>query len=468
MFSIKSKIIFAYTSLFGILLIIFAVIIYQSTKQNSIERLDANLLSYSNIIQSEMEEELNENFKLNSDEIKSISSQGMYDVRIQLFDKAKGKLISDSLLSKDNSIKNFLNLKTNKFITLEFDGKKYRSLISPAEEDMNTNFVLQTAASLKNVDTDLNRLLLIFFIVIPFALLITGLTAYYISKRAFIPITFMVETANKISINSLDKRLKTPNKKDEIFLLGQTLNNMIERIDDAVKSQKQFIADASHEIKTPLTIIQTELELALKKLNDLSIKENIDIALSEVERLNGLVKSLLTLVKLESLNDVLNIQNIRLDELLIDCFRSMKKTADENSVQFTISITDPVEIMGDEEKLKSIFINLIDNGIKYSGKCGIVSIDLKKGNKNAVQISISDNGPGMRENEIENMFKRFYRSSEVRSDIIGSGLGLSIAKKLVELHNGTIAVRSSLGNGSQFIVTLPLTFSSYLRIKSTS
>ncbi len=454
MFSIKSKIIFAYTTLFGILLIVFAVIIYQSIKQNSIRRLDANLISYSNILQTEMEEEINEKFKIDGGEIKSLPSEGLYDVRIQLFDKGKGKIISDSLLAdKQISLKNFTG---RKFETLEINGAKYRSFITQAEEDMDSNLVLQTAASLKNVEADLNELLLIFSLVIPFALVITGLTAFIISKRAFMPVTQMAETANQVSINRLDKRLKLPDKEDEIFILGKTLNEMIERIDEAVKSQKQFIADASHEIKTPLTIIQTELELAEKENKELPAKENIEIALYEIERLNRIVSSLFTLVKLDSPGEKLNISQIRLDELLIDCYRVMKRTADENGINLQISISDPIEIFGDEDKLKSVFVNLIDNGIKYSGKNSSVIISVKNYDEKNASVSIADNGKGLNEEELANIFKRFYRSNEIRSESEGNGLGLSIVKRIVELHNGKILSKSKAGKGSEFIVIIPI------------
>ncbi|MEJ2617627.1 MAG: ATP-binding protein [Ignavibacteriaceae bacterium] len=117
-------------------------------------------------------------------------------------------------------------------------------------------------------------------------------------------------------------------------------------------------------------------------------------------------------------------------------------------------MSDPLEINGDEEKLKSVFINLIDNAIKYSGKNGYVSIDLTKHQDGRAKISITDNGPGMKEEEINRIFKRFYRSDEIRSDISGSGLGLSIAKKIIELHKGEIKVQSSPGKGSTFSVFL--------------
>ncbi|MEJ2617626.1 MAG: histidine kinase dimerization/phospho-acceptor domain-containing protein [Ignavibacteriaceae bacterium] len=306
MFSIKFKIILAYTILFGIILFIFAVIIYQSTKQNDISNLDANLNSYSNILQTEIEEELNEDNKLDINELKSIPIEGMHKVSFKIFHKHQGKIYSDSILLKDNSFDNEINsIKNNVYKTIKLNGKNFRSLLSSIEADNDSQLVLQTSASLEYVESDLNRLLIIFWIVIPLSLLTTGLTAFFISKKAFKPVTQMAETADKISIDNLDKRLKLPEARDEIFLLGQTLNRMIERIDNSVKAQKQFIADASHEIKTPLTIIQTELELAEKAAGNLSLKENTRIALSEIERLNSLVKSLLTIVKLESLQNTL-------------------------------------------------------------------------------------------------------------------------------------------------------------------
>ncbi len=346
-------------------------------------------------------------------------------------------------------------LKKDLYKTISIKGKPFRSLLIKVDSDNNSAIILQTAASLENINDDLNRLLLIFYTVIPLVLIITGLTAFFISKKAFSPVARMAETANKISIDNLDKRLLLPNSKDEIHALAKTLNQMIERIDNSVKSQKQFIADASHEIKTPLTIIQTELELAEKKLNDLSLKENIQIALSEVERLNQLVQSLLTIVKLESFSDNLNFQSVRLDELLVDCVHTMTKTAEEKNIRIAISLTDPVEINGDEEKLKSVFINLIDNAVKYSPQNGNVSVEMKK-NKYEVIVSVINDGQGIDKEELNKIFERFFRSNETRSQIEGSGLGLAIAKKIVELHKGVIKVESKPGEKTVFYVTLPL------------
>ncbi len=456
MFSIKLKIIFSYTLLFGILITIFAFIIYQTIKQNNLSRLDANLNSYSNIMQTEIEEELNENNKIIESEIKTIPAQGLYGVRIQIFDKQKGVVLADSILSKENSISEYsYTTKANTFKILNINGQRFRALFSPIEADEDTNFIIQTAASLRNIDEDLDRLLLIFWFVIPFTLIITGLTAYFISKKAFKPVTQMAEMANQISIDNLDRRLELPGSNDEIYLLGEKLNLMIERIDNSVKAQKQFIADASHEIKTPLTIIQTELELTEKKLNDFSSKQNIKTALSEVERLNALVQSLLTIVKLESFNNSINFKMFRLDELLVNCIQLMRKTADEKNIQLAITLAEPVNINADEEKLKSIFINLLDNAIKYSPQAGSVAIDLQADNFQAI-ISIADNGIGISKEEIDKIFKRFYRSAEIRSEINGSGLGLSIAQKLTEMHNGKLTVQSEVGKGSKFLLSLPL------------
>ena len=240
----------------------------------------------------------------------------------------------------------------------------------------------------------------------------------------------------------------------EIRLLGETLNEMMERINKAFESQRQFTANASHEIKTPLTVIQSELEIAERKSDNEEVNKGIRAVLSEIESLTALTNSLLTLARLDSMQLKLNKEIIRIDELLVESVQFMKQPAAAKKINLNLSISESCEINADKEKMKSVFINLLDNAIKYSPAGSTVKIGLhKKGNY--VTAFVSDEGPGMPQNTINQIFNRFYRSDETRGKISGSGLGLSIVHEFVEMHGGRIEVFSEPGKGARFEVILP-------------
>ena len=468
MFSIKAKIIFSYTIVFGVLLIIFSYVIYIEIERTSIEKLDFDIKKYSLAVRDEISEVAGEQKgehirdfssiwnNLKSFDFKNISADGLHDVRLQLFTIKGKKIITDSLLKLNNNagIPKDASL-FSKFQTIHISDKSYRIYWSFVDVEDNTPYVLETSASLDFIYSDLHDLQILFLIIIPFVLIITGFTAYVISKAAFKPVIQMAETAKLISAISLDKRLELPKANDEVRLLGETLNEMINRIDNAFKNQKQFIANASHEIKTPLTIIQSELELAERKSKVDEMRDSINIALSEVGGLTKLTNSLLTLARLDSSRVNWELSNIRLDELLTDCVQSINQTALMKNIRINLSINDAIEIKADKEKLKSVFFNLIDNAMKYSNTGAEVSVTLNKIENEKAVVTVEDKGEGISPEELPHIFKRFYRSNEIRAEINGSGLGLTIAKEIIEMHHGTITVESMLGKGTIFKVIFP-------------
>ena len=455
MFSIKTKIILAYTVVFGIMLTAFAAIIYHSNKEAAFLRLNTNLKGYAISLRTEIEDELHDNSTLNLDKLTSIKSKGLIGERFQLFDRDGKIIVKDSILSRGSTpgLSKILNGKFE-YEKKRINHHKYHIFWNKFESENDSVYILETAASVKDVFDDLNRLFYLFLIIIPAGLIITGFAAYFISKAAFKPITQMANTAKNISGENLDKRLELPKAKDEVRSLGETLNEMIERIDNAFKSQKRFVANASHEIKTPLTVIQTELEILEKKMNDPDTQESIKNALSEIENLTKLTNSLLTIVKLDASQSKLNLSNFRIDELLADCIQTLNKAAMNRDIQINLFIDDPVEINADKEKLRSVFLNLIDNAIKYSLFNSEIKIRINKSDDN-ISISIENSGHGIPQSDIPYIFNRFYRSNEIRAEINGSGLGLAIAKEIVELHRGKISVESKVNDKTNFTVILP-------------
>ena len=456
MFSIKTKIILAYTFVFGIMLTAFAAIIYHSTKEAEFLKLNTNLKSYAISLRTEIEDEFDDNSSLDFKKLNSIKSKGLVGERFQLFDKEGKVIVRDSLLSKSSApeLNKILNGKFE-YEREKIDHHKYHIFWNKFETENDSVYILETAASVKDVFDDLNRLFYLFVFIIPTGLIITGFAAYFISRAAFKPITQMAGTAKNISGKNLDKRLELPKAKDEVRVLGETLNEMIERIDNAFKSQKRFIANASHEIKTPLTVIQTELEILEKKLHDGDSQESVKNALSEIENLTKLTNSLLTIVKLDASQSRLNLSKIRIDELLADCVQTMNKAAMNKDIRINLSIEDAFEIEADNEKLKSVFLNLIDNAIKYSFPNSTILVRLEEILNDQTKIIIENSGPGILPQDIPYIFNRFYRSNDTRAEINGSGLGLAIAKEIIELHLGKITVESKTGEKTIFSVFLP-------------
>ena len=457
MLSIKLKIVLSYTIIFGVLLLLFALIIYHSTEKADVAKLDTKLKSYSILLQSEIEEQSREDNGFNFKDFKSVSSDGLKMTRFQFFDKNGKMVIGDTIITKpDTKLTNSILNGSDKFERIRINGHRSRIYYSPVEIEEKTDHILVVSSSLGEVHEDLERLLLLFLIIIPSGLILAGFSAYWIAKKAFKPVNNMISTANEISAYSLDKRLDVPKTNDEVKALSITLNSMIDRLDRTFKSHRQFIADASHEIRTPLTVIQTELELALKKTKELDSKNSIKISLSEIENLGKLTNSLLTLAKIDAQKNKLEISNVRLDELILDCVQLLKPLADQNNIKIKISIDDVVEFSGDREKIKSVIINLLDNALKYSGKGKEISISLIKEYPDYVIIKITDNGPGITKNDLPHIFERFYRSTETRSSVEGNGLGLAIVKEFVEMHGGEIKLSSTPGKETVFAVKLPV------------
>lgn len=456
MLSIKLKIVLAYTVIFGIILSLFAYIIYKSTEKAELARLDTNLKTYSILLQSEFEEQSQQKKEFNYSELKAIPADGLKRRHFQLFDEKGKAIIGDTILTGQNSlVVKSISDGHDKFEKIHIGKHHARIYLSTVEMNEETNHVLVVSSSLEDVREDLERLLLIFLIVIPAGLLMSGFSAFLIAKRAFKPISKMINTANEISASSLDKRLAIPETNDEVKALSVTLNSMIDRLDKTFKSHRQFIADASHELRTPLTIIQTELELTLKNIKEQSTVKSIKIALTEIDNLSKLAKSLLTLAKVDASKNKLLTKQVRLDELILECVQSLNSLAELNKNRIDILIDEAIEIEGDQEKLKSIILNLLDNSLKYSGDNKVIKIGLKKSDSFYVNIAVSDNGPGIPGKDIPYIFERFYRSNELRSNVDGNGLGLAIVKEFVEMHSGKITVSSKPGE-TIFIVTLPL------------
>jgi len=236
---------------------------------------------------------------------------------------------------------------------------------------------------------------------------------------------------------------------------------MLDRLENALNSQKQFSANAAHDLRTPLTSIKGIIDVTLNRERDaLEYKDSLIQIRKQVERMSKLVDTLLIVARFDSKAIKLHKEKIDLTELLEVVVEQMQYAANRKGIILKADLQDNLTIVGDFDLVVRLFLNLIDNAIKYNQPGGQVTVtaklsEKKKGLKH-VLVSICDTGQGIPENELERIFDKFYRIDKSRSRVEGAGLGLSIVKEIALAHNAEIQVKSQLGKGSIFIVKFPI------------
>jgi heavy metal sensor kinase len=332
-----------------------------------------------------------------------------------------------------------------------------RILTMPVIEGGRVVSLVQVGMSLEMSSRTQRRFLLTMAVLLPFGLLLSAGGGWLLAHRALKPVDRMAETARRISAEHLAARLEDTGANDELSRLAHTLNAMLERLDASFHQIRQFSADASHELQTPLTILRGEIEVALRTLRDPDEYQRVlKSALEEIDRLTRLVEGLLLLARADAGVLRMDHQSVDLAQLVEDVYRQAKILADARNIRLLLGEMEPLSIQGDYERLRRVLLNLVDNGIKYTPAGGRVTLALQREGQWA-SFQVADSGIGLSPEDRERIFERFYRSAEARSQGEGgSGLGLCIARSIVEAHGGRIQVESTPGQGSTFTVLLPL------------
>lgn len=298
---------------------------------------------------------------------------------------------------------------------------------------------------------------IVMLISVPLILLLTALGGYYMTKKAFLPVNNITKTANDISIqNDISRRIEImPNaKQDEIQNLSVTLNKMLDKIESLVKQERQFTSDASHELRTPISVILAQGEYLLDIAKEDKEKELAQTIVDQSKQVSKLVSRLLLLARIDQNRQKFNKEKVDLSVLVDIAIDSLKGMAAQKDILLLANVPEGMIVNADESLLLSAITNLISNGIKYGNRSGYVAVSASKlGNK--MEIIVADNGVGIPNEHLDKIWGRFYRVDDVRNDEYGSsGLGLAMVKSIIELHGGTISVKSETGQGTQFRMIL--------------
>jgi len=323
-------------------------------------------------------------------------------------------------------------------------------------EEFNRFVVLSAARDIYGYDK-MKNLRTILILLTGIFLLLFYPAGWLFAARSLSPISRVVDRVEDISIASLDLRVDEGNGKDELAHLAHTFNRMLERLQTAFEMQKDFISNASHELRTPLTAIRGQLEvLLMKDRTENEYRESTAAVLDDIIKLNRLLDRLLLMAQASSEGAREGFSEVRIDEILWQAREELLRHEKEYRVTIALdeNITDidNLTLRGDEQLLLSAVTNIMENGCKYSPD-GFVRVFLTHDEKN-ISVSFTDNGPGIAEDEIERIFESFYRSKST-SSVKGHGIGLSLARKIIDIHNGKITVNSRQGEGTTITLSFP-------------
>jgi heavy metal sensor kinase len=318
-------------------------------------------------------------------------------------------------------------------------------------------YVVVACLPLDSIAADLRLVREVLFLATPLLLALAGFGGYLVAKRNLAPLGWMAEQARRISGSNLDTRLEIGRAAEELEVLSVSFNELLARLDQTFGSMRRFVADASHELRTPIAVIRGEADVALsQERSAAAYRETLTVILDESRRLSRLVDDLLNLARADAGNVQLQLREFYFGDLLRDCCRSVQAMAAARGVAVECQSPEDAPYRGDEELLHRLAMNLLDNAIRHTPSGGRVGIALESGDAQ-LRIRVVDTGTGIAPEALPHLFDRFYRGDPARSRQDGGfGLGLAIVKWVAESHGGTVEVFSQPGAGSTFTVTLPI------------
>lgn len=449
-FSFRNRIAFNYIMSTALLIAFVFIVIYQVIYYSVDNHINDDINDEVKKHLGEIEIDRNDTYLIQVDQwrAREHNTVDVNPVFVQFHD------INNQLIDKSPNLKGILlklydNDKDNVLVDTYLNNKPIRQIQVPLVDDNKIIGHVIVAMSLDDATMILTNLKNILLIAFPLILVVLFLIARLIAGRSIKPVTSIIETSSTITRDNLSSRIQLPNNKDELYTLSETINNLLDRIENAIKREKQFTSDASHELRTPLAVIKGTMEVLIRKPREKQeYEEKINFCIREVDRLNNLVDQLLLLARFENQKQNIRNEQVYLNSLLLDTIARFSDKIKGKELHIKTNFNDDFYIKSDTYLVSIILSNILSNAIKYSNKSGKIDIELKK-DKETVYCSITDNGIGIVAEDLEKIFNSFYRSDvSNHPEIKGTGLGLSIVKRLCDLLSIELSVTSEKSKGT--------------------
>ncbi|HUI74819.1 MAG TPA: heavy metal sensor histidine kinase [Candidatus Acidoferrum sp.] len=471
--SVRIRLTAWYAAVLTCVLFFLASATYFILAKNSIRRADNALMELADSFLTTVHAELHDQRGPDAIEYAlhaAMSEHNFRDFTFAVFDQ-QGKLIATSeppalSSSTERDAAEILgkldignSAGANAFQSIERGGRRYRSYARRFQANDKT-YALFVIESLHREEEFLEAVRDTFAFTIPLAILLAGIGGYFLARRSLSPVVAMSAKAGRISASNLHERLPVKHEKDELGHLAVSFNQLLDRLDDSFERQKRFVADASHELRTPVAILCGEAEVALSR-PDRTLEDyrgSLDVLRAEAAHLKRLVEDLFTLARADAGQYPLSPADFYLDELVTGCCHTIRTLALAKQINITCESPQELLIRADEALLRRMLLNLLDNAIKYTPAGGSVTVRCARG-ESEYRLSVSDTGCGISPELQPRIFERFFRADRARGrgeNDGGAGLGLAICRWIAEIHRGRIEFRGSQSEGSTFIVHLPV------------
>ena len=456
-FSFKNRIAFNYilSSSILIAIVFFSIffIVKYTVNQHINEEIQEELYKHLDDVSTDS----NDTYLIQVDQwrAREHNSISVNPVFVEFYDTNK-QLIDKSPNLKNSNIQLLATNQNNKFTDTKLNGIPIRQIQTGIINKDQVVGYLVVAMSLEDFEIVqiLKNILLISY---PLILILLFLIARFLAGRSIKPVSTIIDTSSQITKDNLKSRIPLPINKDELFVLSQNINNLLDRVENAIEREKQFTSDASHELRTPLAVIKGTMEVLIRKpRNQHEYEEKINFCILEVNRLNHMVDQLLLLARFENQKQNIKNETIYLNAIILDNLTRFSEKIESKKIKIITSFSDDYYIQSDNYLVSIIISNLLSNAIKYSDSTGEIRIKLSQ-NEHHITFSISDNGIGIAPDDMNKIFNSFYRSDVINhAQIKGTGLGLSIVKRLCDLLKLEISVDSKLNVGTTFSLSFSL------------
>lgn len=489
--SIKFKISVLYTVIMGIILILYSSILYFSLRYALYKDLDHELMVKAQEISSTINSYLKElgynqrsfifslkriiraegehpdQDKVGNLEKIWLDTASDLDIRrdyISFVSSRGDSIVSSSNLNKELETLFLKDLKAPKAKAVYYKDTKlkkarFRLITIPFYYKDKMLYFIQIGSSLRPISSVMHAKLVFIILSIPLILLLTSFVGRLIALSILRPVLEITKTAKGITYKDLSTKVESEHADEEMQYLVDSFNDMILRLNKSFKYIAEFSSDVAHELKTPLAIIKGESEVALRKERDAEeYKRVIKITLDEIERMLKTIEDLLLLTRLDYRPEIFKFEQLDFNLFLKDIYEQSRNLVSQKNITLGIKMPkEEINIFADKLHLRRLFLNLINNAVKFTPNKGSIEIALSRMDKR-VLVSISDTGIGIRAEDMDKIFNRFFHVDRLNQDVeSGSGLGLSIARSIAKRHLGDIKVESRLDKGSTFTVILPIT-----------
>jgi signal transduction histidine kinase len=465
--SVRLRLTLWHVVVLAILQIGFCITVYILLSHSIYNSVDRILSSVNRDVEAALQDELNRSSEISRVPAEALDTLFHTGGAFAIYDK-QGHLLADkprgdaARLAPFPSDATVISEKTHLYTWTVGNSRHRMSAQLVSFPDHGATYVVVTSHMLDPMLSDVGLVQQIFIIAVPIILLLAGLCGWLLARKSLAPVVAMSDRARRIGEENDTERFLVSNPRDELGRLARAFNELLDRLSNALSLQRRFMVDAAHELRTPISIIRTASEITLDQEHreENEYRTVLNIAAAQTLHLSRTVEDVFRLARSDMGSNILTVGNIYLDEVLEEAGRNAALLGRAKDISVEMSSMPESPFKGDEELLRQMVRNLLENSLKFTPRGGRISLSLDRTNEQYV-ITVADSGIGIPTNAHDRIFDRFFRGGfeqdhDTRVTQEGSGLGLSIARSVAEAHHGTLNLLSSDEHGTTFVARLPL------------